>query len=398
MKKLLALILAAVCCLGMFACGGEDYSKDLDSAISLLTNLYKDTAVSPADFEVVASVKVGEKSYPVTWTVSIDTVKAVKNGSMYTIDVPDTNDAETTYVLKATVKAGNQSKSKEFTIKLPVIIFNPYEAEPAENTAYKLMLTQVTVGKNLFATHTISGGKYYATTEKASEAPDFFAEKAEGGYKFYTMIEGTKSYVLAYLEGTSKRLKYDAAEGTVWYYKADCKAWFTMINGGEYVLGTYSSFDTFCISESSYMKPETSGVSQFPGNLITPENVSKLSPVEKDEPDVKLPDADSTLTIAQILDLAKDMTHNVYSEGKYYVVGEITEIYNEQYGNMKIKDADGNILTIYGTYSADGSDRFDAMANKPAVGDTVKIYGVIGQYNDTPQVKNGWIVEINAAA
>jgi len=102
--------------------------------------------------------------------------------------------------------------------------------------------------------------------------------------------------------------------------------------------------------------------------------------------------------VADIIALGASKEHNTYTEGKYYVTGVITEIYNTQYGNMKITDDKGNILTIYGTYSADGADRFDAMANQPAVGDTVTIYGIVGQYNNTPQIKNGWITEQKPAA
>ena len=105
------------------------------------------------------------------------------------------------------------------------------------------------------------------------------------------------------------------------------------------------------------------------------------------------PAADSTLTIAQALAYADTFEHNTYSEGKYYVVGEITEVYNTQYGNMKIKDADGNILTVYGTYSADGKTRYDALETKPVAGDTIKVYGILGKYNTTLQMKNGWIIE-----
>ncbi|MBQ7355095.1 MAG: OB-fold nucleic acid binding domain-containing protein, partial [Clostridia bacterium] len=111
------------------------------------------------------------------------------------------------------------------------------------------------------------------------------------------------------------------------------------------------------------------------------------------EPKPEDPAADSTLTIAEALALGASKAHNTYTAGKYYVVGEITEVYNTQYGNMKIKDAEGNILTIYGTYSADGSTRYDAMDVKPVAGDTVKVYGIIGQFNGTAQIKNGWIVE-----
>ena len=108
------------------------------------------------------------------------------------------------------------------------------------------------------------------------------------------------------------------------------------------------------------------------------------------EPD---PEADTELTVAEAIALGASKAHNTYTEGKYYVTGEITEIYNTTYGNMYIADEDGNTLTIYGTYDADGTNRFDAMENQPAVGDTITVYGIIGQYNGTPQMKNGWIQE-----
>ena len=110
-----------------------------------------------------------------------------------------------------------------------------------------------------------------------------------------------------------------------------------------------------------------------------------------------LPEADTALTydVAEKVGLAQG--HNSYTTGKYYLTGEITEITNEQYGNMKIKDASGKIFTVYGLYSADGSVRFDAMTTKPAVGDTITVYGVLGQYNGGAQMKNAWLAEEPAA-
>ena len=100
----------------------------------------------------------------------------------------------------------------------------------------------------------------------------------------------------------------------------------------------------------------------------------------------------NTLTVAEAIALGASKEHNTYTEEKYAVTGEITEVYDTKYGNMKIKDAEGNILTVYGTYSADGETRYDALEVKPVAGDIVTVYGIIGQYNGTPQVKNGWIV------
>ena len=103
--------------------------------------------------------------------------------------------------------------------------------------------------------------------------------------------------------------------------------------------------------------------------------------------------AKETLTIDEAIKLGESRSSNSYTTNMYYVTGVITEVYNDQYGNMYITDDNGNTLTIYGTYSADGKTRYDALETKPVAGDTVKLYGVIGQYNGTAQMKNGRIIE-----
>ncbi len=112
------------------------------------------------------------------------------------------------------------------------------------------------------------------------------------------------------------------------------------------------------------------------------------------EPTTPDPEADSTLTIEEAIALGESKKSNVYTEGKYYVTGTITEIYNESYGNMYIADENGNTLTVYGTYSADGSTSYNEMETKPVAGDTITVYGIIGNYSGAAQMKNAWIVEI----
>jgi len=112
-----------------------------------------------------------------------------------------------------------------------------------------------------------------------------------------------------------------------------------------------------------------------------------------DVPDVPDTPADSTLTISEAIALGTSHEHNTYTADKYYVTGEVVEYYNnyEKYGNMYIADDAGNRLLVYGLYSADGTVRYDAMDVKPVIGDTITVYGVIGQYNDKPQMKDGWL-------
>ena len=110
-------------------------------------------------------------------------------------------------------------------------------------------------------------------------------------------------------------------------------------------------------------------------------------------PAAGLPTEDGAdLSIKDALKFGAQMAHNTYTEIKFKVTGEISSVYNTTFGNMKIVDADGNELTLYGTYNEDGTVRYDAMDVKPVEGDTITIYGILGQYNGTPQIKNGWIV------
>ena len=92
-----------------------------------------------------------------------------------------------------------------------------------------------------------------------------------------------------------------------------------------------------------------------------------------------------------------------YDTGKYMVSGVISALYGKEesalkYGNVIIKDADGNEIIVYGLYSSTGANRYDAMTVKPAVGDTITVYGVLGAYNGTAQMKNGWLIAHTAAS
>lgn len=110
--------------------------------------------------------------------------------------------------------------------------------------------------------------------------------------------------------------------------------------------------------------------------------------------ELMIPEANSTLTIDQAIALGNLYAHNTYTSGKYYVTITISEVYQTTYGNMRAKAEDGTVFTVYGTYSADGSVRYDALSYKPVVGDTITVYGIIGLYSNAPQMKNAWITNI----
>ena len=107
-----------------------------------------------------------------------------------------------------------------------------------------------------------------------------------------------------------------------------------------------------------------------------------------------LPADGSTLTIEQAITIAKMQAHNTYTTQKYYITGVVTNVYNTTYGNFYIKDAEGNELCIYGLYK--DSVRYDAMTYKPVEGDEVTVYGPLGAYNTTYQMKNAELDDVVA--
>ena len=435
MKKIISFILIAILCLGVLtSCdqlnGVIDSIKDkiglgeqvddaaadkaFNDAVMSLHRMYKDKAESTSvDFDLVSQVIVNGVKYPVTWTVDNDKVviRESVNAGFYTVDLPDVNEEEFTYTITATITdGGERSEQKSYTFKMLVLDNSAVDTELKEGVAYKMFLVQGTYGQRMYALNTLqmgtgdgaSYGKYIKTSTNPAEGADYYVEIVDGGYKWYTEIDGVKHYVHAQTlfesadkkeeNKYSKYIGLSTENASVFSYNAELGGvWTVLLDGNTFGVGTYSDYKTICISESTHFAPEKIGVSQFVVQFMTSEYASTLAPDE--EIKVEEPAANSTLTIKEALELGVAVP--TYTTNKYYVTGEITNIYNAQYGNMYIKDAEGNELCIYGTYDATGANRFDAMENAPAVGDTITVYGVIGNYNGTAQMKNGWITSIN---
>ena len=370
MKKLLILILALVMCLSVLtSCDqikgfidgifGEDQPEveyHIDRARSYLNNMYKnENATTAKDYEVVGNVKVAGVDYAVTWTVDTDKVTITgpvtkEDGSVvYKVDVDEESEAEVPYVLTATITAGNgDTATVSFNRVVPEKNLFVSVGNPEEGVAYKFFMIQVSEGnKILYADGTTQSNqdKYLNTTQVGTDAPDFFVEKVGEGFKFYYVKDGTNMYIKAYLTTTdhvkySKCLMYtsNAAEGTVWTYHADTNSWHTdlvqdTLEGDKtvnYVIGTYSSYLTFSISEASYITPENTGVSQFPGGLL-PKAVAETdnsTPEEKvaaELAEIKVP---SNVKLDGVLDLPltgsryPEVTMTWTSNSEYAVVGE----------------------------------------------------------------------------
>ena len=95
------------------------------------------------------------------------------------------------------------------------------------------------------------------------------------------------------------------------------------------------------------------------------------------------------ITIAQALELCGEPGN--ITEERYYIRGTVTKMINATYGNMVVSDDTGSI-TVYGTYSEDGSLTYSELTEKAFVGDEVLLHCILQNYNGTKEVKNARLI------
>ena len=409
MKKFLALFLALLMCVGVFAACApktDAGSVTLEQAKDYLYNVMKDKngKALPNDYDVVGKIIIEGTEFTVTWATDNEDIKIKESSkaNMWTVDLPDYNEEEFEYTLTATIKAADDSTiSVSFTPKLPVIDNRGVSTDLEEGVAYKIYFEQVNLGYTLYALNTTQDGKnkFIEATLDPKEAADFYVEIVDGGYKVYTEIDGVKNYLHATATpktdggtGFTKAIGFATESDCVFFYDSEKLTYMVTIAGQTFGVGTYNAFETISISENTYFKNDNINVAggQFPIGFMEAEYAETVAPDEK--PEVKDPAADSTLTIAEAIALGKTKVKDQYTEGKYYVTGTITQVQNDTYGNLVISDGTNTIL-VYGTFDATGAKKYGEMDVKPVVGDTITVYGIVGMYNDA-QIKNAWITKI----
>ena len=108
---------------------------------------------------------------------------------------------------------------------------------PETGKAYKFGMVQGNVGKTFYLAGGMDG-YYMATTTDMNAAIDVYLEATEGGYYFYTMINGTKTYINMVVSGTHVNGAYEAAASTVYTFDAESKTLIAVVDGIDYWFAT----------------------------------------------------------------------------------------------------------------------------------------------------------------
>lgn len=108
-------------------------------------------------------------------------------------------------------------------------------------------------------------------------------------------------------------------------------------------------------------------------------------------PAPELPEFDTTLTVKQLLALA--LADGETTSGRYYVRVTVSSVTNAEYGAMIVADETGSI-SVYGSYGADGVDRYNTLEDKPVKGDEVLLYVNVKKFNGNLEINSAWIQEV----
>ena len=108
--------------------------------------------------------------------------------------------------------------------------------------------------------------------------------------------------------------------------------------------------------------------------------------------EVVIPEGDSYITIAQAIKIGNSLGKNEQTEDRFYIEGTVLNILDDDYGHMEIMDEAGNEIYVYGTFDAEGVERYGDIQDAPVQWDEVTLYAHIGNY-DGARLQYAWIVE-----
>jgi len=221
-----------------------------------------------------------------TYDADLKTVVATVNDTLYKFGTRNDN----TYTTVGPVKVELNGFHCQFytvgsgstTPDVPVVPDEPTAdiemvTAPTAGTAYKLYMNKTSDGKILYfngTTESASVTYRLATTENADEAVDVYLEAVSGGYALYFMDDaGAKTYIRIYerdaAAGKGSLEFVTAAPAEVLTYNSEFNTLFytSEATGNSYYMGTYSTYVTFSVSNSSFINGENLDISQFPAHF-----------------------------------------------------------------------------------------------------------------------------------
>ncbi len=309
---------------------------------------------------------------------------SIENGVVTVSELPA---AAAELTLKAHLTLGSETETAELTLKVaakPAATFQAIDAPAAGD--YIFALYQGNLEKWLYSAGTVtssSSGNFGATTENSADAATYTLTKGTTGWTIQLKSDNT------YLELNDKHNICYVAESTQeWAWNEEHKVFTFNVGEDTYYIGTYNTFDTFSASKISYLSGNSNFAAHF-GNMSGGSS----------EPSGEKGTEGNPYTVAEILDLAKDLADGSYlqADGKdayVYIKGYVTNVgyIYQSYGLSTVMIADEKGGTPeFKLYTVNWGDAMPKPSTIPeksplTVGDFVVCHGFVKNYSDEIEV------------
>ncbi len=142
---------------------------------------------------------------------------------------------------------------------------------PKAGESYTFAIYQANLKKTIYFSGAMSG-YYIGSVDSKDSSPKVTLEAAEGGYYLAFTVNGAKKYIDCEVSGTHKNIIIADAPSKVWSFNSTIGGFTADIDGNGTIvaIGTYSSYNTFSVSDIAKYTDDTSkiDVDQFPARLI----------------------------------------------------------------------------------------------------------------------------------
>ncbi len=137
----------------------------------------------------------------------------------------------------------------------PVAPVRPeYAKEIATGKAYKLGIFSTDKNAEYYFTGSMNG--YYGSTDTDyTKGVDVYAESVSGGYRLYfNNASGQKQYINLVVSGTHRNFTYSSTATSTFTWDEQKHAFYTNLSGDDCYIGTYGSYVTMGVLQSSKMQ------------------------------------------------------------------------------------------------------------------------------------------------
>lgn len=391
-RFIVTLLLVFSLVFSLSACDNKELELLEDAAKKVV--LTQDKQEVKDDFEVPAVVKLQDEVFTITWTsnnplVTIenlnDKFKKVK------VNYKSNTEGLATITLTAKIESGKYNVEKTFTIKLPKYeqtgLLKDSVTSPKPGVEYMLGIPQTAKNAVYFFTGVLNG--YYGATQTDHNLGVYVKlVEATGGYHLSFEINGSTKYINTQQKGEHLNFVIGDTATSIWTWNDEYATLISTCGEFQVFAGTNDNYDTFGLLK----------IEQIEKNTVYP---AKLYVKTKDENaggnDTPNVDNSKPITVAQAKEICASLGSSEKTTNRYTIKATIKSIDKAEFGAMTLEDETGSI-SVYGSYSADGSLKYSEMTEKPYANYEVTVSCILQNFNGNAEIYNARIIEFKELA